>query len=123
MTKTTVPFLVHITPSCAWSMLRTLLRLLPCRPSERARFRAQVIKLARSRVETGEQERKRELQLKEATFLLCAQQHLKELNARYFPTSGMSQQEVVAATAARVGFRMPKSDANPIEDAGTPSKH
>ena len=80
-------------------MLRTLLRLLPCRPSERARFRAQVIKLARSRVETGEQERKRELQLKEATFLLCAQQHLKELNARYFPTSGMSQQEVVAATS------------------------
>ena len=49
----------------------------------------------------------------ESHFLLRAQQHLRELNERYFPLSGKSQQEVVAATAARVGLRMPETNHTP----------
>ena len=47
---------------------------------------------------------------KEAEFLVDAHAHLADLNARYFPQSGMTQKEVVAATAARVGLQMPKQD-------------
>ena len=45
--------------------------------------------------------------LTEATFLLGAQRHLEVLNAKYFPQSQKSQQEVLEATAARVGVRVP----------------
>ena len=30
-----------------------------------------------------------------------------DLNVKYFPQSGMTQKEIVEATAARVGYRMP----------------
>mmetsp|Transcript_29324 Transcript_29324/g.75602 ORF Transcript_29324/g.75602 Transcript_29324/m.75602 type:complete len:89 (+) Transcript_29324:101-367(+) len=54
--------------------------------------------------------------LQEMQTMLSAQQHLKTLNERYFPQSGMSQQEVVAATAARVGFQMPKQATDPADN-------
>lgn len=54
----------------------------------------------------------RQALLTETTFLLKAQEHLEELNKRYFPLSGKSQQEVVEATAARVGLRMPEKLAD-----------
>lgn len=49
----------------------------------------------------------------ETTFYLQSMQHLLELNLRYFPQSGKSQKEVVAATAARVGLQMPKKFQDP----------
>ena len=58
--------------------------------------------------------------LRETHFLLRAHEHLRELNERYFPQSGMTQQEVVAATAARVGFRMPKATEN-AQDSPDPN--
>ena len=94
-------------------MLRAVLRQLPCRPPQRPYFRSEVIATARDLPATstlGE----------EALFLLRAQQHLHELNMRYFPQSGMTEKEVVAATAARVGFRMPKSD--PPSSSAPPAK-
>jgi hypothetical protein len=56
--------------------------------------------------------------LREAEFLLRAQKHLHELNERYFPQSGMTPQEVVESTAARVGFRLPKQ-ADPVDDGAS----
>ena len=35
------------------------------------------------------------------------------LNKRYFPQSGMTQQEVVVATAKRVGLAMPEQSEQP----------
>ena len=87
-------------------MLRALLRLIPCRPSESARFRASVLSVARRPPESGAAA---DALLRETHFLLDAQQHLQVLNERYFPSSGMTPQEVVTATAARVGFKMPKT--------------
>lgn len=84
--------------------LRSLIRLLPCR------LRSGVADYVRRAPRTDGNAKL----LREAEFLLASHRHLQELNERYFPQSGMSQQEVVAATAARVGFRMPK----PSEDAG-----
>lgn len=89
-------------------MLRELLRLLPCRPSERAKFRSVVIDVVRHLPAPPAAAAADQALATETLFLLRAQQHLKELNERYFPTSGMSEKEVIAATAARVGFRMPK---------------
>jgi len=77
---------------------RSLLRLVPCR------LRGGVIDYVRRAAADGN---KLALQ-REVHFLLSSQQHLKELNEKYFVQSGMTQQEIVAATAARVGFRMPK---------------
>lgn len=89
--------------------LRSLLRELPCRPSEHSRFRSIVVDAMRQHA-AGESSAPPAADLaKEALFLLRAQRHLKELNLKYFPTSGMSQKEVVEATAARVGLRMPKA--------------
>ena len=78
---------------------RSLRRLMPRELSD---LRSEVAAVARSAAKDGRL-------LTEAHFLLRAQQHLHELNVRYFPQSGMTQQEIVAATAARVGLRMPKS--------------
>ena len=86
-------------------MLTRMLDLLPCRPSELTRFRA-AIKTAFAPAE-GVASSESAL-LKETEFMLRSQAHLAELNARYFPQSGMTDKEVVEATAARVGFRMPK---------------
>ena len=87
-------------------MLRSLLRLVPCR------LRTGVVDYVRRAPADGSNASSL---LKETHHLLSAQLHLKELNERYFPQSGMSEKEVVAATAARVGFQMPKE----VEDAGT----
>ena len=94
--------------SCA-RMLRSLLRMVPCR------FRGSVLGLTRSRPQS---DAAADALLREMHFLLSAQQHLKILNKKYFPTSGMSEQEVIAATAARVGFRMPKAPAADGEGSG-----
>lgn len=82
--------------------MRDLIRSLPCRPSELPSLRGELLDAVKNGPANSGL-------LAEANFLLRAQQHLKELNARYFPLSGKSQQEVVAATAARVGLRMPKT--------------
>ena len=93
--------------------VRELLRCLPCRPSEAPRLRSALADvLGRSSPPDA--------LLAEATYLLRAQRHLAALNARYFPQSGMSEREVVAATAARVGLRMP--DAPPLPEPGSPPR-
>ena len=89
--------------------LRALLRALPCRPSAMPELRGPLVEALGDGGTSGG----RKALLSEATFLLQAQQHLEELNQRYFPLSGKTQQEVVAATAARVGLRMPKAADGP----------
>ena len=82
--------------------LRELLRILPCRQSALQQFRGYVLEAVR----LGEG--KTAAQADEMIFLLRAQKHLLDLNLRYFPQSGMSEKEVIEATAKRVGFNMPK---------------
>ena len=92
--------------------LRTLLKTLPCRPSEiSSELRGALEAAAKSTPESAANSGL----CTESYFLLHAQQHLRELNERYFPLSGKSQQEVVAATAARVGFSMPKTNQPPSD--------
>ena len=86
--------------------LRAILRLLPCRTSELARFRGEVVEVARTANATTSL-------ASETLYMLRAQHKLMELNAKYFPQSGMSEQEVVEATAARVGLRLPKAEPPP----------
>lgn len=91
--------------------LRSLLRLVPCS------LRSSVVDYVR-RTPPGEANAN---MLREAQYLLKSHRHLQELNEKYFPQSGMSQQEVVAATAARVGFRMPQqAGESPPTDAKGP---
>lgn len=91
---------------------RALIKSLPCRPSELPQLHSEILDVLRApRASAADAN----VLLTEAHFLYRAQQHLLELNERYFPQSGKSQKEVVAATAARVGFQMPKI-ANPPED-------
>ena len=85
-------------------MVRALIRALPRRPSAMPELRG-VLAEAVGGADTSAG---KQALLQEATFLMQAQRHLDELNKRYFPLSGKSQQEVVAATAARVGLSMPK---------------
>ena len=75
--------------------LRELLRILPCRPSALQQFRGYVLEAVR----LGEG--KTAAQADEMIFLLRAQKHLLDLNLRYFPQSGMSEKEVIEATAKR----------------------
>ena len=97
-------------PPSMTASLRSIVRLVPCR------LRRAVLDLGVRR--SGSPDEKL---LKETHFLLTAQQHLKELNLRYFPQSGMTDQEMIAATAARVGFQMPKQVTPPDADAVPPS--
>lgn len=97
--------------------LRGLLRLLPCQPSEAPRFRAAVLSAARAAQTDQGRCPPDDPLLREAEFLLRAQKRLHDLNERYFPQSGMSPQEVVESTAARVGFRLPKQ-ADPDGGSG-----
>ena len=85
------------------SSLRTFLRLLPCRAEELPRFRSNVIDYVRGQAVSPALSR-------ELEFHLRAQEHLKELNLRYFPQSGLSERELIAATARRVGFKAPEWD-------------
>mgnify|MGYP002838199074 CR=1 FL=1 len=92
--------------------LKDLLKTLPCRPSELSSELHGVLKdVAKSMPESAANSGL----CTESHFLLRAQQHLRELNERYFPLSGKSQQEVVAATAARVGLSMPKTNLPPSD--------
>ena len=94
--------------------VRQLVRCLPCRPSEAPLLRSTLTDvLTRSSPPDA--------LLTETLHLLKAQRHLAVLNARYFPQSGMSEKEVVAATAARVGLRMPE-DAPPLPEPGKPQQ-
>lgn len=79
--------------------LRSLIRLVPCR------LRSSVLDYVRRHAPDA----KSDALFREVHFLWSTQRHLKQLNEKYFPQSGMTQAEVVAATAARVGFRMPKA--------------
>ena len=99
--------------------IRAILRLLPCRTSELARFRSEVIEVARAANATTDAKRLGS----ETLYMMRAQQTLMDLNAKYFPQSGMSEQEVVAATAARVGLQLPKSEPppEPTPRPGSPS--
>lgn len=86
------------------SALRSLLRLLPCRPSELPRFRSAIVAYARRQpTEPGNDALAREYE-----FHLQAQKHLRELNERYFPQSGLSEKEMIGRTAAMVGYNLPK---------------
>lgn len=85
------------------SSLRAFLRLLPCRPLERQRTRAEVVAYLREQPPTPALSR-------ELTFHLQAQAHLRELNLRYFPQSGLTEREIIAKTAERVGFKAPEWD-------------
>jgi hypothetical protein len=87
--------------------VRDLIRVLPCRLSEMPSLRTEVADVLRATSTDGASGANG--LLTETHFLLRAQQHLHVLNVRYFPQSGKSQQEVVAATAARVGLQMPKT--------------
>lgn len=84
------------------SNLRELLRILPCRPTEVSNFRGYVIESARAMLGKPAPNKNAELN-SEVLFLLRAQQHLHDLNIKYFPQSGMSEREVIEATAKRVG--------------------
>ena len=53
-----------------------------------------------------------------------AQKHLLELNLKYFPQSGMTEKEIIEATAKRVGFNMPaeyKKNTNVAPPPGSSS--
>ena len=90
-------------------MLTRVLDLLPCRPSELTRFRSAIKTAFAPPAGTAPAD---SALLKETEFMLRSQATLAELNARYFPQSGMTEKEVVEATAARVGFRMPKESGS-----------
>lgn len=93
--------------------VRSLVRSLPCRPSEMPHLRNALADVLAAKPTTTASSPRATGLLEEAQFLLSAQQHLDELNQRYFPQSGMTQKEAIASVAARVGFQMPKS----IDDA------
>ena len=113
--------------SSSWrAACRGLLRMLPGRPAELPRFRAAVAAALRRPLSPAQPAPTAEsatVVLREVNFLLRSQQELAELNERYFPQSGMSQQDIVKATAARVGLAMPKETGNGGEagDAPTPT--
>ena len=83
------------------TMLRPLLRALPCRPSELPHFRAAAVSLYRdsSRPEV----------VRELSFYFESLRKQKELNDRFFPQSELTQSERVAKLANVVGLEMPES--------------
>ena len=60
---------------------------------------------------------------REYLFLLESQRKLQELNEKYFPQSGMTQQEIIEATAKRVGLNMPKTYEEDAEAAAEISSY
>ena len=94
--------------------MQALLEVLPCRPAELARFRTAIGDAFAKQLQAPPVGLPKDHLIAETAFMLHSQAHLAELNARYFPQSGMTDKEIVAATAARVGFQMPKTvDAEP----------
>ena len=92
--------------------LRTFLRALQCRPSEVQRFRSAVVDLYRRRRDDTPPE-ELDLMARDMLSYMRAKTHLKELETKYFPGSGLTQPELVAKTAAMVGLAMPKMDDDP----------
>ena len=86
--------------------LRTFLRALQCRPSEVQRFRSAVVDLYRRRRDDTPPE-ELDLMARDMLSYMRAKTHLKELETKYFPGSGLTQPELVAKTAAMVGLAMP----------------
>lgn len=91
-------------------MLKAMLELLPCRPAELSRFRTAIgDAFAAAAARPPPAGVPKDHLVAETAFMLRSQATLHELNERYFPQSGMTDKEVVAATAARVGLAMPKT--------------
>ena len=85
--------------------LRAFIRSLPCRPSMMPKLRDALADVTKASSPSTYYSSL----LIEATFYLKAQNHLNELNLRYFPQSGMSQKELAEAVAKRVGLNMPRT--------------
>ena len=85
--------------------LRALIRSLPCRPSVMPKLRDAFADLAKASSPSAADSP----MVAETLFYLKSQNHLNELNLRYFPQSGMSQRELTESTAKRVGLNMPKT--------------
>ena len=105
-------------------MLKQLLRAVPCECTDAARFRAAIAQMARSAATTQTPE-SREATGREVLFYLRAQRTLRDLNARYFPGSELTERERVARVAQYVGLEVPPdmppadaTDANPTAAAG-----
>ena len=81
--------------------LRTILRALPCRPSELPHFRAAAVSLYRdsSRPEVA----------RELSFYFESLRKQRGLNERFFPQSELTPQERIAKLANVVGLQMPES--------------
>lgn len=82
--------------------LRTLLRALPCRPSELPHFRAAAVSLYRDSSSRPEV-------VRELSFYFESLRKQRELNDRYFPQSELTQSERMAKLANVVGLEMPES--------------
>lgn len=101
--------------------LKSLLKILPCRPAELEKFQGFFIESGKDML--AAKPSIAEL-TKEYEFLLRAQKHLLELNLKYFPQSGMTEKEIIEATAKRVGFNMPaeyKKNTNVAPPPGSSS--
>jgi hypothetical protein len=81
------------------ALLRQIIRALPCGKSELPRFRSAAVRMARTTEPAVG---------KELLFHLQSQQHLRELNERYFPHSELSERERVQKVANLVGLEVPK---------------
>ena len=87
-------------------MLRQLLRAVPCECTEAARFRAAIAQMAQSSATTQTPE-SREATGREVLFHLRAQRMLRDLNARYFPGSELTERERIERVARYVGLGVP----------------
>ena len=88
-------------PAMHAAMLRSLLRALPCRPSELPHFRAATVALYR---ESSRPEVAREL-----SFYFESLRKQRELNGRFFPQSELTKSERMAKLANVVGLELPES--------------
>ena len=87
-------------------MLRQLLRAVPCECTDAARFRAAIAQMARSSA-TSQTPESREATGREVLFHLRAQRMLRDLNARYFPGSELTERERIERVARYVGLGVP----------------
>ena len=109
----------------AEAALKGVLKLLPCRPAEVGKFQKYFLEAGEQMIaaKAGSKAPLASLAT-EYEFLLSAQKHLLELNLRYFPQSGMTEREIIEATAKRVGFNMPKlhQDDKPSDSSSSSSQ-
>ena len=106
----------------AEAALKGVLKLLPCRPAELGKFQKVFVEAGEHMIASKPAGAKEPLAAlaTEYEFLLSSQKHLHELNMRYFPQSGMTEREVIEATARRVGFNMPKLHGDDTPSGSTP---